>query len=214
MIRKFLLAVSGLTLLAGVTAAPAYARPAPAASHLAAGGSQRTSVPEICAQGGTGYCLNNWGGLVKMENPGYTNDNFDWIRLTGYCDDGYVTNGVSSPGPACPFPAGSGLNNTYEGDQIVKIVSGISNGCIGTDFSEHANVGACPPSSNGTGSNLWVIGPTCFVGSGAGNYFINIYWSGQHGNGDASSLESGGAIGAQAYVAGNNPSASCWQTQS
>jgi hypothetical protein len=213
MIRRLLLTLGGLTLLAAFTAAPAYARPAPATSPLPASGSQRTSIPEICAQGGTGYCLNNWGGLVKMEKAGYTNDDFGWYTLTHYCDGGYVTNGVQLPGPACPFPVGSGLNSEYNGDQIVRIVSGVSNGCIGTDFSENANVGTCPPSSGGTGSNIWIIGPACYVGSGAGSYYINVYWSGQHGNSGASSLESGGSIGAQAYVAGNNPAASCWQAQ-
>jgi hypothetical protein len=207
MIRKLLLTLGGLTLLAAVTAAPAYARPAPATTPLPGGNSQRTSIPEICAQAGTGYCLNNWGGLVKMETSGTGNDNFSMYTLSNYCDGGFVTNGVGSPGPACPFPVGSGLNSAYENHQIVKIVSGISNGCIGTDFSENANVGPCPPPSGGTGSNIWVIGPECGTDS---TYLINVYWSGQHGNADASSLISGGAIGAQAYVAGNNPATSCW----
>ncbi len=38
MIRKLLITVSGLTLLAAVTAAPAYARIAPAVSPLPGGG--------------------------------------------------------------------------------------------------------------------------------------------------------------------------------
>jgi hypothetical protein len=209
MIRKLLLTLTGLTLLAAFTAAPAYARPAPATSPLPASGSQRTSIPEICAQAGTGYCLNNWGGLVKMETSGTGNDNFSMRPLgSGYCNDGFVTDGTGgNPGPACPFPVGSGLNSIYNNDQIIEIFSGISNGCIGTDFDENANVGPCPPSRNGTGSNIWVIGPECGHDS---TYLINVYWSGQHGNADASSLISGGAIGAQAYVAGNNPATSCW----
>jgi hypothetical protein len=208
MIRKLLLTLSGLTLLAAFTTAPAYARPAPSASPLAASATQRTSIPEICAQAGTGYCLNDWGGLVKMETSGTGNDNFSMIPLGSDCNHGFVTNGTGgNPGPACPFPAGSGLNSAYNNDQIVEIESGVSHGCIGTDFSENANLGNCPPAKNGAGSNIWVIGPECGSDS---TYLINVYWSGQHGNADASSLISGGAIGVQAYVAGNNPATSCW----
>ncbi len=212
MISKLMLTLSGVALLAAVTAAPAYARPVPAASPLPASGP-RTSIPEICAQSGTGYCLNNWSGLVKMESSGPANNKFTLFPLQGYCNNGLVSTGTggNNPPPACPFPNGSGLNSRYDGDPIVEIAPSFSGPCIGTDNSEYANVGACPPGDGGTGSNIWVIGPECGTNS---YYYINVYWSGQHGNTNASSLISGGAIGAQAYVAGNNPATSCWGQRS
>ncbi len=144
-----------------------------------------------------------------MENSGYANNNFAYTVLAGDCLDGTVTNGSDGdPGPACPFPVGSGLNSKYNGDYIIEIVSGTTSGCIGTDYAGFANVGPCPDYTGGAGSNIWVIGPEC--DNDTGNYFINVYWSGQHSDADASSLISGGSIGAQAYVAFNDPTASCW----
>jgi hypothetical protein len=216
MIRKVLLPLSGLLVLAAVPASSAYASSAP---HTLSPLSQRpqiSSIPEICAQAGTGYCLNDWnaagsGGAVKMENTGYANNSFAEYKLSGYCDDGYVTDGVHSPGPACPFPNGSGLNSKYEGYPIIAALSGVSGACIGTDGSGKANLGACPPSSGGSGSNIWVVGgPIC---GNSSYYLINVYWSARHGTSGASSLISGGSIGAQAYVAMNNPQASCWRYQ-
>jgi hypothetical protein len=80
---------------------------------------------------------------------------------------------------------------------------------MGTDTSARANLGACP-GSNGHGSNIWVLGPNCTAGGNTGEYIINVYWSDQHGRSGASSLQSGGAIGAQATVPAN-PASSCWQ---
>jgi hypothetical protein len=79
MIRRILLTVSGLALLAAFTAGPAYAHPAPTFSHHPASGSRQTVIPSVCAQAGTGYCLNDWngagsGGAVKMYTGGVAND--------------------------------------------------------------------------------------------------------------------------------------------
>jgi hypothetical protein len=193
MIRKVLLTFSGL-LLAAVTAGPAYARPAPTISPHPANGP-RVASQEICAQSGSGYCLNDWngagsGGAVKMYNSGVTNDNWQWIQLTGYCNRGYVD-------PSCPFPVGSGLDTTLNENPIFEMKSSVSGACIGTDIYSNANLGACPPiGGTGVGSNIWVqhyIGPSSYD-------YINVYWSGQRGNSGPAYLESGGAIGAQAFV--------------
>jgi hypothetical protein len=214
MIRKLLLTLSGVTLLVAATAGTAYARPVPVISplSLSSGNGPRAAVSELCAQAGEGYCLNDWdgagsGGPVKMYDSGdYANNNWKLVQLTGYCDHGVVTNG---PGPACPFPVGSGLNAQLNGDVIDAIVSYVSAACIGTDYVENMNLGPCPPPSNGAGSNIWVQGPGC--NSNGSFYYTNVYWSAQHGNSGAAYMVSGGAIGAQAYVSPAN--ASCWRYQ-
>jgi hypothetical protein len=195
MIRKLLITVSVL-LLTGVTAGPAYARPASTISLLAANGPQTTSQ-ELCAQSGSGYCLNDWngagsGGVVKMYSSGVANDNWQMIYLGNYCDLGTV-----SESPACPFPSGSLLNTIFNENPMFEIKSSVSGACIGTDIYGNANLGPCPPTNgSGTGSNIWVwhyIGPSTYD-------LVNVYWSGRHGNSGSALLVSGGAIGAQAYV--------------
>jgi hypothetical protein len=215
MIRKLLLVLSGVTLLAAVTTGSAYARPALTTSPLVVNGPQASSITEICAQGGSGYCLNDWnavssGDAVKMYNSGVTNDNFGENLLTGYCNGGHVTDGVHSPGPACPFVVGSGYNSAYEGDQMIEIISNVSGACIGTDEHSIANLGPCPPTRGGVGSNIWVLAtPECGTLSGT-YYYINVYWSNSPDNSDAASLQSGGAIGNNAYVVGVHDT-SCWR---
>jgi hypothetical protein len=204
MIRKLLLTFSVL-LLAAATASPAYASSAPASSPHSANGPQ-AAADEICAQFGGGYCLNDWngagsGGVVKMYNSGYTNDNWQQNGLSGYCDNGYV-----SESPACPFPNGGQLNSDYNGDPIVEIKSSVSGACIGTDIYANVNLGPCPPSSGGTGSNIWVI-----VSQSYNSYeLVNVYWSERHGNNSTAVLESGGSIGAQAYVVAGAENPSVW----
>jgi hypothetical protein len=195
MIRKLLLAFSVL-LLAAATAGPAYASSPPAFSSHSANGPLAASQ-EICAQSGAGYCLNDWsgagsGGVVKMYNSGYANDNWQEIRLSGYCNNGYVNDS-----PACPFPNGGGFNSYYYGDPIVEIKSSVSGACIGTDIYADVNLGACPPSSGGTGSNIWVVASVCDCNE---YELLSVYWTEQHGNSAAAVLESSGSIGAQAYV--------------
>jgi hypothetical protein len=207
MIRKLLLTFSGVMLLVAATAGTAHARTAPTSSPLPVNGPQTASILAICAQAGNGYCLNDWngagsGGAVRMYNPGVTNDGWTVTILAHYCNNGLVSN-------ICPFPVGSGLNTQFDGDEIFQMDSDVSNACIGTDSNEMANLGACPPvNGSGKGSNIWVLA-TSTCGASA-YYFENVYWSGQHGNGVASSLISGGSIGAQAYVLGDDPATSCW----
>ena len=169
-----------------------------------------------CAQAGTGYCLNDWnaggpGTAVRMYTAGTSNDDLNFIFLTGYCNNGMVTDGTEGqPGPACPFRAGTGMNSTYFGDlvfalQLVNFGAG-DNYCVGTDSSARVNVGPCPPAKGGTGSNLWVQGPPCSSGGHSGNYLINVYWSNFYGS--PYYLISGGSVGAQATV--GSVAESCW----
>ncbi len=166
-----------------------------------------SNYPEICAQSGNGYCLNDWNGNpnlgapVKMYTAKVANDVFSWSSLPGYCSDGDV-----STSPACPFKNGSGLNTEFNGAPMVEIQAG-NDLCLGTDSSGNANLGACPnPNGKSTGSNIWVLAAGCNPYN-AGDYsFVNVYWS--NIDGSPQYLISGGAIGAQAYV--QDGVASCW----
>ena len=190
MIRKLLPAACGVLLLAAFAGGPAYASAA-VASVRSPDSAVSFAEGYVCAQNGTGYCLNDWngagsGGAVKMYNFGYSNDAWTLYQMTGYCSGGYVSSSL-----ACPFPNGSGLNSTYNGDYIMEVKSQVSGACIGTDGAGFANLGPCPPDSGGKGSNLWV-----FEGGGP---IVSVYWSKQHGNNSEADLVSGGSIGAQAY---------------
>ncbi|HEY3958638.1 MAG TPA: hypothetical protein VGM53_35190 [Streptosporangiaceae bacterium] len=180
MIRKILVTLTGLAALTAVGMSPASASTAQAVSPLFS--------TEICAQAGTGYCLNDWsdggsGAAVKMYTSGTANDYFETVGLTAYHYGG------------------------YEGYEIVP--NGHQTLCVGTDASANANLGACPnPHGGSTGSNIWIENGACDVGSLTGTLLVNIYWSNKYGTN--AFLVSGGSVGAQAKITTSLAGASCW----
>jgi|GEM_PF-7037901 len=144
-----------------------------------------------------------------MYTSGVYNDQFQVYQLTGYCNDGYVTNGTSSPGKACPFIVGSGYNNTFNGAEMVEIYSPVANECLGTNTSGQADLGPCPPAGGtGVGSNIWFETAGGCATNGYSSYLGNVYWINHENDGTVYYLLSGGSIGAQAYV--TDYGGSCW----
>jgi hypothetical protein len=204
-----------LSIGVGLSAANASAGPAasgPSLNTLTPARTASASIPSVCGNEGSGYCLNDWngygnGGQVNMYYGGYTNDDFFEYILTNMCNHGHVDAQSS-----CPFTPGSGLNTDFNGDAIFAIESGITNWCVGTTSSVTvATLTACPNTSgNGGGwGTIWISGYTssCNGGTNGDNYYENRYWSDTYD--EQTSLASGGNIGKQAYVALTG-TATCW----
>jgi hypothetical protein len=167
------------------------------------------TTPNVCGNGGTGYCLNDWnnagvGFPVKM-NYGHTpNSDFSVFPLTNMCNAGHVSASME-----CPFTPGSGLNSQMNGAGIFALRH--SNGlCVGTTSS---TVGAlmenCPDvyGNNGGWSTIYA-GATNSDCPGSEFYAESRYWSDAYSS--LSSLESGGNVGVQAWVSTPNATATCW----
>jgi hypothetical protein len=147
-----------------------------ATATAAATTAQAATVTSVCVgSGGGGLCFNDWNGAssgpVKMFAHGVANDSFRVEVLGGYCNNGRV-----DANPACPYWNGSGWNSQLEGGSIVQIRSTVTNRCIGTDTAGNLNIGPCPPTSGGGGSNIWVtyIIPGC---TASGDLALSsVYW--------------------------------------
>jgi hypothetical protein len=137
------------------------------------------AMVQICAQGGSGYCLNNWNGediFVAMYTSNVLNDSFQVLSINP-CNSspaGQVTQ-------TCPFNLGSGFNARFAGDNIVQINDYDSGACVGTGTSPD-NLGAagelaCTNSvGNGGGVGTWqVVAPVS--GPPSGVVYINRYWT-------------------------------------
>lgn len=177
-------------------------------SLIVAGGSAHASDPNICGNGGTGYCLNAWNGgnFVKMYYGGYSNDNFEVYQLTNMCNHGKVDEHTS-----CPFTAGSGLNTEFQGDAIVAIqYLNATDSCVGSTVGTDATLTLCPDLSGNGGGNGTImaispISPVCFGDFAYGQY-VDRYWSDNVKQ--AAYLDSGGNPGAQAYYGTGD--GTCW----
>jgi hypothetical protein len=159
------------------------------------------SSSQVCGNGGSGYCLNDWGGAgqsgdaVKMYYGGYSNDAFyvqkvnrcsghDTVQSTGYHD---ATN--------CPFTS-TALDYDFRGYSIVQITYiNNTNECVATASAAKAVLGVCADPLSGSG------------GANGGSFFMNRYWVEANG-GKESFLASGNAPGNQAiYTVGGG---TCW----
>ena len=157
---------SSLLLLAAGAAATAGAAPAHASPTV-----------EVCTnQGGSSQCMNRKGGIDDPGTPvigwsaGDDNNGFQFVHLTGMCNDGYV-----SASGECPFTPGGGLNAKFNGDPIMEIQD-LSNGslCVGTTSNGSAELTLCPTSS-GTGGGDGVIDVMTSVPDDTA--IINRFWS-------------------------------------
>lgn len=165
---------------------------------LLAGPASATTY-QICGNGGSGYCLNDWGGhayagdAIKMYYGNSSNENFYIVRLTNFCSGaGYVTSA-----PSCYGQFGAGGINLV-GDYVVEIQYGPA-GCVASDpGSGLAILGTCPDLSGNNGSDGTVFAEafTGPLGSKQWAYY-DRYWS--KIDNDLRCLESGGNIGVQAY---------------
>lgn len=106
---------------------------------------------QICGNGGSGYCMNNWSnsGNVKMEYGGATYEDFQAIELTGMCNGGRVTDN-------CPFSNTSyDTTEANDGAIVVQIEYAPWFECI-TGSGADAVIGTCA-ANNGTGGANGVI---------------------------------------------------------
>jgi hypothetical protein len=172
---------------------------------LVATGAQANTVPSLCNTR-TSLCLNDTGGggagtAVRMYGQGLTNDSFTISKLTGYCNNGNVSNSL-----ICPFWNGSGWNSALNGGEIAQIKSNVTGWCIGTDGSGNLNLGTCPPSSGGGGSNIWVLATASTCNAGNDQILVSVYWVNHDRAGVPNNriVTADGGTGSQPFVEGGD----------
>lgn len=153
---------------------------------------------QVCAQSGTGYCLNDWGGQdnlndkVAMYYNDGTNDNFFKLEPISDCN-----------GPG--------------GTQCVQAVYLPSEGqyCLATNDDGFGILGNCG-GSGGANASYGVIdyliggGPGC---SSSGLRLENRYWTDYYGC--PQWVESSGTVGVQVTMDGSDGNgSSCWDVVS
>jgi hypothetical protein len=168
-----------------------------------AAGASATS--QVCAQAGTGYCLNDWGGAgragdtVAMYYNDNTNNNDFEIQFISGC--------VGPGGTSCAQIRYLGSNNN------LCLAAETPSGAVGTT----GVLGTCGNASQGgNGAALgviqWVTDPSwCNVGhfqNGVG--LENRYFTQKTGS--AKYVQSGGAVGKAVNLIGvDDNTSSCWQ---
>jgi hypothetical protein len=197
--------VAAATGLGGATG-PAYAgvRAAAHPHHSRVVVPDQGTPDQYCAQGGAGYCLNDWNGTigdVMMYNNGYKNNGFYYEQL-GLCPGNAVGD---RPGDYCPF-SNHALDQDFFNDYIFQLESAVNPGwCIGTSASSSLTIlQPCNSISTGTGGG----DGTVFLASLMNCYWGNRYWSNHYSTPEY--LLSGGAIGKQANADYSGGSPSCW----
>jgi hypothetical protein len=164
---------------------------------------------EVCGNGGTGYCMNDWNGVsdgpVKMYNGGNTNEDFYASDYYDCNNDGPsdVVQAEEDGNPSnCPFSTTS-LDNEYQGDTIIFVqYGGYSNECVG-GTGNYADLISC--GSDGTVYILLGNQEGC-----SGDYLVNRYFSDLNGQGVSESLLSGGSKGAPIYNDISLDDSTCW----
>jgi hypothetical protein len=168
---------------------------------------------QICENGGTGLCLNDWNGggsgnAVKMGQNGFTHQSFGAGQLTAACGHGRVTN-------TCPF------NNTALDsalfDSAIFAVKYTGNGlCVGTSTTGRgAILTTCPDNAgNGGGTGTIMVQRVnqnnCFVQNGA-TQLTDRYWSDHDAT--IANLTGSTAVGNQAAMFNNVQfNVACWGT--
>lgn len=199
-----------------VISAAASGGPSPAGQPSAPSQSQTSGVPSVCAQQGHGYCLNAWNGggrdlPVKMYSGGVANDNYGLDYLSLACHDGHVH--ASAPYGPCPYTV-TALDSSQNGGLIVAVRDGRNGLCVATTSSALGATEEGCPNALGQGGGISALWTLAILGScsGSGYFLENRYWSDAYAS--LSSLSSGGAIGAQAYVLQQDSVASCWASVS
>ena len=175
---------------------------------LAAVPAAQASSPNICGNGGSGYCINAWNGgpYVKMYYGGYSNDNF-YIRDVYMCSGSdLVQSTAHGEATNCPF-SNQNLDSdpNFWNHPIVEVVYGNNGECVGTSANGYGYLGSCGNSAgsgaiNGAFNVLW-------YDSGCGYAFVNRYWTNH--NSDASYWVSGGNPNTYLYV-GRQEAWTCW----
>jgi hypothetical protein len=123
---------------------------------------------QICGNGGSGYCMNDWGNggslsPVKMYYGNSSNESFGVIPVDP-CHDGGTVNST------CPFTSRY-LDSYYAGDPVLELEYAPKGLCVGTTGSGTAELAGCGNSyANGAGDG------TIVVNVGSGN-LVDRYWT-------------------------------------
>ena len=190
-----------------VAAAVALAVPVVAAAGPAQAAGQ------ICENGGSSLCLNDWNGggsgnPVKMGQNGFSHQSFGAFQLTTACGGGRVTN-------TCPFADHSIDSSLF--DSIIVAVKYISNGlCVGSGQNTRGAVLATCPNGGGTGGGWGTVMVerqnvnNCFSQNGD-TQLTDVHWT---SNDDTiANLTGSTAVGNQAAMFNNvNFTVACWGT--
>lgn len=202
--RKLLAAAAVVFAAGGLAVAAAV--PAHAVGH------------QICGNGGSGYCLNDWGGgtgngnPVKMYYGGYANDAFEIVYVNA-CQNvgGLAADQVHAGegGEWCPF-GDLGIDQSLDGSFIFQIwYYNTGNECAATTGNAYVVLGTCARQSDGGGGSNGVInavGNSSSCQSSNGDFFaVNRYWSDLVGQNEY--LNSGGNVGVQAVY---GTPGTCW----
>jgi hypothetical protein len=178
------------------------------------------STSQVCGNGGSGYCLNDWGGAgasgdaINMYYGGTRNDDF-YVQEVNRCSGQYTVQSTAyGDSTNCPF-ADTTFDQLYWNDDIVQIVDANSNTeCVGTNSNSGAVLGSCADPSSGSGGADGVIQiieyTACYDGYD-GYAFLNRYWT--DATDSTGFLGSGNSVGANAYyegITGSNEPITCW----
>ena len=194
----------------------------PALAGVATVSPAVNATSQVCAQKGTGYCLNAWGGSgtnnkVAMYTNNFTANNAFIIIPVNACHGGdTLTRACAQSGWGSYYPY-------FVGGLLVEVeYKGAGNLCVGISMTSGADAAlqTCPNTSNGVGGGYGTImvlfgdntfGENCPGGGlGAAGILADRYWS--NNTGVAELLQTGGAVGNAAFFTEIGPSTSCWKT--
>lgn len=185
--------ITGLSMIAGA-----------AALVLATGGIAHASQQAICGNGGSGYCINDWGGggngsAVNMYYGGSSNEDFHVVLLSGMCNHGYVTS-------TCP---GGNTSAFLNGDALDEVQYANTGSCVAATSGGKGVLGTCANSAGNGGAtgviDLGVsLGSNCNSGNQEGvanRHYTDI-------NGAVEGWLSGGGVGTPLYL--DSAAFTCW----
>lgn len=199
--RWFAAAAAALAITAGLAiAAPAHA-----------------TQQQICANGGTGYCMQDYGGgdftgdAVTDYYGSSSYENF-YALYDNACGGGHLVQAVIDGDPRnCPFTAVA-QDQYWRGYSIYEIQYG-PGGCVVSGSSSKAVLGNCDNTSNGTGGSagvkqiLWGSSGTSCDGAKNQGYDVNVYNTDYYGS--AAFLQDAGTLWGQEYFYVET-SGTCW----
>jgi hypothetical protein len=136
----------------------------------------QTSDPSFCVVAEVlNDCLYNWdaggrGTMLRIDGESLPDENFTLQRLTGRCNDGYVTE-------TCPFNSAAFDKQYYNNgnNQIVEIRYENTELCVSSYTSQDAQLGNCNTNANGTGGDTGSV----FIWNGS-YYMISLYWTNEN----------------------------------
>lgn len=201
--RRRWLAIAAAVL--AVTAGLAMAAPAHATQQ------------QVCANGGTGYCMQDYGGgdyVGDAVTNYYGSSGYEdfYTQFVNACDGNHYVEAVIDGDPHnCPFTIVA-QDQYWRGFGIQQIRYG-PGGCVVSGPSSKAVLGTCDDPSNGTGGSAGVLdliygqnGFGCDATRGEG-WAVNVYNTDYYGS--VAFLQDGSGLWAQDYFY-LETSGTCW----